>query len=383
MGMDVVNSRWRSFVRAFEHEIRNAWRKPVIHWLGWFFPLLLFALIGSTFSQGALLDLPVAAVDQDHSQLSRTLIRNLDAASHAKITRFNGDLAQARRQLESAGVYALLVIPPDFEADTLAGRQPRVTLYYNALMFGAGFYSTQDFAGLVASLNAHYSQLLANARGKPLPATAQVSLMYDSLFNASGSYIYYQQFSATIHLTQLFAAVCMIYVMARSGPLITQRHFVASLLGKLLPYTLCFTTLLMSQLALLVWIFDAHVAGNPFYMLVVAFFYVIAAQSIGLLLFSVTSSILFAYMFTSMLVGVALSFSGTAMPQLMMPLPARLIADIEPLTHALAAMFDLFLRDIPVAPVINTCGILLLYPLVVTILVRKRLVKRLMLKEAL
>ncbi|SFN25565.1 ABC-2 type transport system permease protein [Izhakiella capsodis] len=381
MVMEVLKTHWHSFSRAFGHEVRTAWRKPVVHWLCWCFPLLLFALISSAFSEGTLLHLPVAAVDNDHSSLSRTLIRDLNAGSHARIIRFDGDLPGARAQLESAGVYALLWIPRNFEADTLAGRQPRVTMYYNALMFGPGFYSTQDFAGLVSSLNSQYSSILANAAGKALPVMPKVTLMYDSLFNASGSYIYYQQFSATIHLTQLFAVVCMIYVLARSRPLVKQRYFFASLIGKLLPYTLCFTTLLMVQLALLVGIFDARVVGNPLYMLFVAFFYVIAAQSLGLLLYSFTSSILFAYMFTSMLVGVAMSFSGTAMPQLSMPLPARLIADLEPLTHALAAMFDIFLRDVPVAPIINTCLLLLIYPLLATLLLRKRLKWRLAQKE--
>ncbi|PIJ51016.1 antibiotic ABC transporter permease [Erwinia sp. OLTSP20] len=383
MVMEVLKAHWHGFSRAFGHEVRVAWRKPVIHWLCWCFPLLLFAVLGSAFSEGTLLHLPVAAVDNDHSNLSRTLIRNLNASSHARITRFNGNLPEAREQLESAGVYALLWVPRNFESDTLAGRQPRVTLYYNALMFGPGFYSTQDFAGLVSAINSQYSPLLASASGKALGGMPQVALMYDSLFNASGSYIYYQQFSATIHLTQLFAVVCMIYVLARSRPLVKQRYFFASLIGKLLPYTLCFTTLLMVQLALLVGIFGARVVGDPLYMLAVAFFYVIAAQSIGLMLFSFTPGIIFAYMFTSILVGVAMSFSGTAMPQLSMPLPARLIADLEPLTHALAAMFDLFLRDIPVAPVMNTCMLLLIYPLIAIIVLRKRLKWRLEQKETL
>src|SRR5690606_4641837 len=104
------------------------------------------------FSEGSLMNLPIAAVDQDHSTLSQGLIRNLNAGSHAKIRLAEGGIADALAQLRSAEVYAVLVIPPDFEADTLASRQPSTTLYYNALFYGAGFYSTQDFAGLVNAL---------------------------------------------------------------------------------------------------------------------------------------------------------------------------------------------------------------------------------------
>ena len=111
-----------------------------------------------------------------------------------------------------------------------------------------------------------------------------MTLSYGSLFNASGSYIYYQQFAATIHLLQLFAVTCMIYVLARSKSLLQAKPFSLALLGKLAPYTLCFTTLLMVEIAALVGIFDARVSGNPLFMLLIGLFYVMAAQSIGLLL---------------------------------------------------------------------------------------------------
>ncbi len=382
MVLEIIKPHWHSFRRAFEHEVRNTFRKPVTHWLCWIFPLLLFALIGSTFSEGVLLNLPVAAVDNDNSKLSREMIRKLNAAPHANIINFNDNLEQAQEKLESAGVYALLWIPPDFEADTLAGRLPKVTFYYNALMYSAGFYSTQDFSGLVTSLNSQYRPLLVNATGKVIPPSPQVAIMYDSLFNASGSYIYYQQFAVTIHLIQVFVVVCMVYVLVRSRSLITQQYFVSALLGRLFPYTLCFTTLLISELALLVGIFDARVVGNPLLMLLVSFFYVIAAQSIGLLIYSFTPSFIHAYMCVGILISVAISFSGLAMPLLSMPLAARLIADLQPLTHALPAMFDLFLRDVPVEPIFDTCILLLIYPLLAALLLRKRLVKRLEHKEA-
>nr|WP_075183013.1 ABC transporter permease [Pantoea sp. 1.19] len=373
----VTHPALRSFGHAFTREVRNAWRKPVIHWLCWCFPLLLFALISSDFSEGSLLDLPVVAVDNDHSQLSHTLIRNLNAGSHASIRTFNGSLGAARAEMESTGAYGLLWIPENFEAHTLAGKQPRVTFWYNALIFGAGFYSTQDFTGLVSTLNQQYAIRLSAATGQVLPPAASVSMVYDSLFNASGSFVYYQQFGSVIHLTQLFVVTCMIFVLARSRPLIFQRHFVMALLGKLLPYTLSFTTLLMVELALLVGFFDARVVGNPLLMLLVALCYVMAAQSLGLLLYSFTTSALYAYTFTGMFVGVALAFSGLAIPQLSMPLPAQIIAQLQPLTHALAAMFDLFLRDVPARPVFSVCGVLLLYPLAVALLLRRRLPQRL------
>lgn len=80
----------------------------------------------------------------------------------------------------------------------------------------------------------------------------------------------------------------------------------------------------MAEIALLVFVFDAVVSGNPLFMLLIGFFYVIAAQSIGILLFTFTKTVITAYTLIGILVSIALTFSGLAVPELSMPLPRRL-----------------------------------------------------------
>ncbi|MBW7982765.1 ABC transporter permease [Enterobacillus tribolii] len=381
MAMERVRAGWRCFSRSFSDEARVAFRSPVIHWLGWCFPLLLFILISSNFSEGTMLELPVSVVDNDQSPLSRQLIRNLDAGSHAQISAYEGGLPEALKRLRSAKDYALLYVPVDFEKNVLAGKQPSVVMYYNALFYGAGLYSTQDFTGLIAELNSHYRTIIASVIGKEVPPLASVTLNYGSLFNASGSFIYYQQFAATIHLLQLFTVTCMIYVLDRRKALMQARPFGLAVIGKLAPYTLGYTTLLMAEIALLVFVFDARVSGNPLFMLMIGFFYVIAAQSIGIMLFTFTKTAITAYTLIGMLVSIALTYSGLAVPELSMPLPAQIISNIEPLTHALYAMFDVFLRQVPASAIFSVCALLMVYPLITWLLVRKRLLKRYRLEE--
>lgn len=376
MEMGRLKAGWRCFNRSFNVEAKAGSRSIVLHWLTWIFPLLLFTVISANFSAGTMLELPVAAVDNDHSTLSRRIIRDLDAGSHAQITQYN-DLQQALVDLRSAKIYALLYIPHNFEADVLAARQPTPALYYNGLYYGAGLYSTQDFPGLTAELNQTYSQIIAAGIGRPLPPLAQVSLSYESLFNASGNFIYYQLFAATIHILQLFVVTCTIYVLSRRKVLLNARPFSLALIGKLAPYTIIYTLLLMVELAALVTYSGARINGNPLFMLAIGFFYIMAAQSIGLLLFTFTKDIITAYTLIGLLVGIAMTYSGTAVPELSMPLIAQIIANIEPLTHALYALFDVFLRGVPASSLVYVCVLLLVYPLITAFLVRKRLPKRL------
>lgn len=368
---------WSSFEQEFTREFSIALHSPVFHWLGWLFPLLLFILISANFSEGTLFNLPVSVVDNDHSVLSRTFIRNLDAAPHANIKSYDNSLPESIERLRRAQDYSLLYIPEDFEKEALSGKRPMVSMYYNALFYGAGRYSTQDFSGLVAETNAKYRAIIASEIGRQLPPLAKATMSYDSLFNASGSYIYYQQFAATIHLLQLFVVTCTIYIMARGSQLLKAKYFVGSLLGKLAPYTLMFTLLLMVEITILVISSGAKVAGNPLYMPIVGFFYVIAAQSIGLLLFSFTNSVITAYTLIGMLVSIAMTFSGMLVPVLSMVWPARVISALEPLTYALHAMFDIFLREVSLQIIVSVCLILMIYPVVCGLLIRNRLWKRL------
>ena len=378
------------FIQAFNTETRIALKSRSIHWLGWLWPLLLFLLIGSIFRAGTLLDMPIAVVDNDHSSLSRQIVREMDAASHARVQRQEYDLQEGLRGIQEADQYSLLYIPRDFEADGLAGKQPRAVLYYNGLFYSAGYYSTQDFPGLMVQINNTYRSRLTAGAGQPVPPLASITVSQENLFNASGNYIYYQQFAAMVHLLQMFVIVTTIHVLACEAPelrslarhVLRGRGLLARLLGKLAPYTLLFTTLLLLQIFLLVVLNGARIKGSPVWMIAICFCYVMAAQSVGMLLFSLTSHRLNAYTLVGLLVGIAQTYSGLLLPELAMPEIARVIGTVEPLTHAMRGLFDQFLREAPAASGLVYCGQLLTYPLIIGLTVRRRLPKRLNLHPA-
>lgn len=371
----LISDFWHRFKEAFNDEIPVIFKRFTFHWLMWILPLIIFVIISSIFYRGVLFDLPVGYVDQDKSTLSREIIRDINAGAHANLINYDNQLKMAERDLEKAKIYAILYIPPNFEADVLAGRQPTPMLYYNALYYSAGLYSIMDYSGLIALLNTQYRTTMATSIGLPVPKLSQVNFNYDGLFNASGNSMYFQQFSAVVHLLQLFVVTTTIHILSRL-PKRTRPNY-PFVLGKLAPYTIWYTMLLMFEIAMLVLFSDARVSGSPFAMMLVVFFYVIAAQSIGILLYTFTKTVLDAYTYIGVLVGLALTYSGVVVPELSMPWIARFISSLEPLTYALNKLFDLFLRHSSYLSVLKTCGILMIYPIIITVLVRKRLVKRL------
>ena len=201
-------------------------------------------------------------------------------------------------------------------------------------------------------------------------------MSYDSLFNASGNYIYYQQFAAIVHLLQLFVIVTMVHVLAREAPelrassphILRAKALGVRLVGKLAPYTLLFTALLMLEIFLLVAFSGARINGSPLAMLMITLFYV---------LFVFTANRFTAYSLVGMLIGVAQTYSGVLIPELAMPTLARVIAEAEPLTHTLHGLFDQFLRQAPPSSALYTCAKLALYPLIAYMIAKMRLRSRL------
>ncbi|WP_392566531.1 ABC transporter permease [Utexia brackfieldae] len=379
--METLNWFFTRFKNSFEGEVRQLFTQFTYHLLLWIMPLAVYSLISSIFVAGVIYDLPVGFVDQDRSELSRTIIRDFDAGPHAKLINYDNRLNDATEGLKKAKIYALLYIPPEFESDTLAGKQPTPILYYNALYYSAGLYSTMDYSGLITQLNSSYTSIMASKTGLAVPGLAKLNFIYDGLFNPTGNSRYYQQFSAVVHLLQLLVVTMTIHLLGK----MSRRTPVSYpyILGKLAPYTLWYTCLLLFEIAIQVLLSGARVSSNPIYMIFVVFFYVIAAQSMGMLLYTFTRSVMTAYSLIGILVGLALTYSGVMVPEISMPKIAQIISHLEPLTYALSTLFGIFLRHVDFITVLKTCAILLVYPFLVTFIIRRRLVKRLQQKEVL
>ncbi|WP_281223260.1 ABC transporter permease [Photobacterium sanguinicancri] len=97
-------------------------------------PALLFTVFGGVLIYSFLYPLPysqqlpreqlVTVVNHDKSQISRELIRMIDATPQVKVQQYAQSIGEARSQLETGEVHGLLVIPEHFNRDLLLGKSP-------------------------------------------------------------------------------------------------------------------------------------------------------------------------------------------------------------------------------------------------------------------
>jgi len=125
-----MNSIAKSLSREARRLAADPWDLAMVTWV----PLLGVALLWWIFSAGLPRHLAVGVVDDDHSSLSRQLVRMLDATPGVQITQHFTNAAEAERALRAVDVYAVVSIPRDFARTVKEGRAAQVTLLHNAQM---------------------------------------------------------------------------------------------------------------------------------------------------------------------------------------------------------------------------------------------------------
>ena len=183
-----MNSIVNSFRREARRLAADPWDLAMVTWV----PLLGVALLWWIFSAGLPRHLAVGVVDDDHSSLSRQLVRMLDATPGVQITQHFTNAAEAERALRAVDVYAVVSIPRDFARTVKEGRAAQVTLLHNAQMSTHSGLLQRDVRTAVGTLSAGIEMAARNKRGESAQAVhvsmEPIHTQMVALFNVSSNY---------------------------------------------------------------------------------------------------------------------------------------------------------------------------------------------------
>ena len=138
----------KSILNIFQiwyREIGNIFRDKGIMIFILFVPLAYPLLYSYVYTNEVVREVPVAVVDESHSELSRELLRKMDASPDMKIVAYCDNLSAAQEMIRRQEVYGIVRIPSDFTRELWKGNQAPIglycdmssMLYYNALLLTA------------------------------------------------------------------------------------------------------------------------------------------------------------------------------------------------------------------------------------------------------
>ena len=326
------------------------WDLAMLSWV----PLLAVALMWWIFSAGQPTQLPIGVLDQDHSALSRELVRFLDAAPGLRVAERYANEADMRHGLERGSVNGAVQIPRELARDIKQGRAANVVLLHNAQLGTHSSLIQRDVRSAVGTLSAGIEIAARNKRGASLAAARlqvePIRTRMVTLFNTS---LDYEQFlgvaliPAVLHILAMTAGAWAVGRELRDrsvgdwlGAAPRWSEVLAALVGKLaLPFgSLC----LVAALALL-WVTLGrgwHPAGSTVWTFMALVVFLALSIALGAFASAVTRSLRTGLSATGFITAPAFAFGGVAFPIVSMPPLARLWAEALPYTHYIRVQMD-------------------------------------------
>ncbi|WP_037422590.1 ABC transporter permease [Shewanella xiamenensis] len=334
------------FMALVRRELKALWRDPWQLALISYIPLLGILCLWWLFSAGLPRQLPVAIVDQDHSQLSRMLTRQLKANPVTDPQSFS-DLSSAVEAMQQAQVYAVVVFPYDMKKDLLTGHTPTIDVRYNSQFLLVGkLLSSQIQLSLGDGLLqvAGLKQLMTGTPKSQVAVNlSPVKSQTTALFNRNNNYIGFLVPPVLVALWQLLSMLVMANSLnrelhlnaAQSDEGISNQlteHFWPKVLAKIL----LFTPILMLQGGfILAWLYLylALPFAGSIALLFAQLIMLLAVWSLVLLVFVLMRDSARVISFCTALFAPAFAFMGITFPTHEMPQLAQWWRLIMPSSH--------------------------------------------------
>ena len=114
---------------------RREWRRILTRrsqrFLVLLLPVCLFLTLALIYKNGTVADIPVAICDQDHSELSRLLIRGFESTRSMKITAYVQSVDEIRDGFLRGQWHGAVFLPHDLEKSVKTGQPAVVVVYRN------------------------------------------------------------------------------------------------------------------------------------------------------------------------------------------------------------------------------------------------------------
>ncbi|RJF89156.1 ABC transporter permease [Oleomonas cavernae] len=370
-----------------QRELRWIRHRPVITFLALVFPLLVCGLLAGIFNSGLPTDLPVAVVDKDRSDLSRQVIRMVDATPDVAVAYAVEDLAAGRRLILEGTAYAVVMLPANLERDVKAGRRPDVAVFYNNQFMTIGSIVSRAIGSAVATAATGVGVAARTSRGQgadaALASLIPIPVQQSPLFNPTLNYVFFLLAAQIPTVMQIFICVVSAYSIGLDRRGVIGLRLLSKLgggigpaiVGKMLPYTFAFmATLGIADSILFGWL-GAPFRGHWPLLLAANLLFVLAYQLVGALFALVGRDLVQSLNIAGLFTAPAFGFVGISFPRLAMGWFAQAWGAILPLTWYMQIRIDQTLRGAPVEASLRPLAYLALCVAVAALLVVLRVAK--------
>lgn len=295
------------------------------------FSMVLVPVMMSLFFVGLLgpglpIKIPSAIVDLDHSPMSRSITRSINATELIDITEKLNSYDEALEATRRGEIFGFFVIPANFQSDALGGRTPTLEYYTNLTFFVPGTLAYKGFKTVaVGTVGSVVRTSLVSAGINPDAVSSLVQPIAIDAHPIGNPWVNYSYYLSPSFIAGLFALMIML-VTAFSitteikfgtsvGWLSTAGNRIGvALVGKLLPQLIIWVVGAMFMLSLLYGYLHFPMNGSMFWLAVATVLFVIACQAMGVLFSSIVPNPRLAMTLAALFGILSFSFTGFSFP---------------------------------------------------------------------
>lgn len=309
-------------------------------------PVFFSFMFINVMEEGAPNNIPAAVVDEDDSQVSRTLLRTLDAMQETDLIVKYKTFPDAEDALRKGEVFAIVHVPHGLSEKALTQRTPTIYFYTNDAYFLAGSFLFKNMKVLGELSGLAITKATLSAKGldedRIMGLIQPITVESHPLNNPSLNYSIYltNMFIPAILLLIIFIATC--YSIGLEWKRGTQKKWfqesgenvIIALTGKLLPQTAVYMLMFAFMDVYLYKINGFPIACPLLRLLGIQLLVTLASQAFSTAIFGILAGQMRLAMSVASLLGVlSISLCGFTFPVLAMPKIMEAISWLLPLRH--------------------------------------------------
>ena len=353
--MEYQTGLWATIVR----ELKQLVSRPIYVLCMVGAPLFSCIFLLSLMHEGLPHKIPVAIVDHDHTSTSRNFIQQLGSQESVDVAYKLNSFTEARELMQSGDIFGFLIIPEDFEAKAIAGRQPEISCYTNDAYYIPASLLYKSFKTMsVLASGAVVRQVLLSAGVEESQIMAKlqpIATDMHALGNPWISYSVYLNNSFLPGLLQLMILLVTVFSIGSEMKRATSREWlrtaddsiIIAITGKLIPQTIIFFSMGLLYLSLLYGYLHFPMHNSIWHMIFAMFLLVVASQSFAVIIMCFAPSLRIGLSVGGLVGVLSLSIAGFSFPVPAMYLPFQAISYVLPVRHYFLIYVDQALNGIP------------------------------------
>lgn len=318
------------------------------------FPLIIFLNFAIVYQKEIITEIPIAIIDEDKSDLSRTIIQYIESSTSMKIVSYCNTQDEMREEFLKGEIHGGLYFPAELSNKIKSGKQSNVIMFTNGSNLLISNSLLNDGTKILKTVNAGI--LLKKFKSNGMTEKQAINLVNpikvesNILYNSNYSYITYLIPGLTTFIMMMIAIMGAVPIINhkliesefQNELAMTNNKILPVLIGKSIPHLLFHFANALILVGIIFPLFHINVKSSPFILIIYLFFFIVVSFSFGIMLSSIFQKRSFATEVALFVITPAFIYSGLTFPLWAMPEIHQIIAKLIPFTYFLSGFIKLY-----------------------------------------